>query len=143
LVIGGILLKGNGARIVTLSGTRAAHTRLLTAFHKLDLPAKPTQADVEAFVQTLQAYCADNGIDILCLNQRTTGKGTHAGGSASFRNEGIILASSPVPVQLFHPATASAAIKKDGPDSSTIRPETVDLRKAYDLAFTGLSKNGN
>jgi hypothetical protein len=138
MVVGGILLKGNGARIVTLSGTRSAHNRILPAFHKLDLPAKPTQEDVVAFVQTLRAYCADNAIDILCLNHRTMGKDTHAGGSASFRNEGIILATSPVAVKLIHPGTTAAAIKKDGVDK-TIRPGTADLGKAYDLAFTGLS----
>lgn len=138
MVVGGILLKGNGARIVTLTGTRTAHTRLLEAFHKLDLPAKPNQADVEVFVQTLRAYCADNRIDFLCLNQRTMGKSTHAGGSASFRNEGIILATSPVAVQLIHPATTTAVIKKTGIDD-TVRPNTVDLGKAYDLAYAGLS----
>ena len=138
MVVGGILLKGNGARVVTLAGTRSAHTRLLDVFHKLDLAAKPTQADVEAFVQTLRAYCADNDIDVLCLNQRTMGKSTHAGGSASFRNEGIILATSPVPVKLIYPATTAAAIKRDGVDD-TIRPDTTDLGKAYDLAYTGLS----
>lgn len=115
-----------------------SHTRLLETFHKLELPAKPTQGDVESFFQTLQAYCADNDIDLLCLNQRTKGKGTHAGGSASFRNEGIILATSPVPVQLIHPATTRAAMKKD-PVDNAVRPGTVDLGKAYDLAFTGLS----
>ena len=138
MVVGGILLKGNGARIVTLSGTRSAHTRLVDTFHKLELSGKPTQADVEVFVQTLQAYCADNGVDLLCLNQRTTGKGTHAGGSASFRNEGIILATSPVPVQLVHPATTAATINKD-PVDSLVRPSTADLGRAYNLAFTGLS----
>jgi hypothetical protein len=138
MIVGGIFLKGNGARVVTISGTRSAHTRILPNFHKLDLPAKPTQEDVITFVQTLNAYCADNAIDLICLNQRTMGKGTHAGGSASFRNEGIILATSPVPVQLIHPGTTAAAIKKDGVDK-TIRPGTVELGKAYDIAFTGLS----
>ena len=138
MVVGGIFLKGNGARIVTLLGTRAAHTRILPAFHKLDLHVKPTQEDVVAFVQTLKAYCDENAIDILCLNQRTMGKGTHAGGSASFRNEGIILATSLVPVQLIHPRTTAAAVKKDGVDKA-IRPDTAELGKAYDLAFTGLS----
>ncbi|HMO52804.1 MAG TPA: DUF3010 family protein [Kiritimatiellia bacterium] len=138
MIVGGILLKANGARIVTLSGTRSAHTRLLDSFHKLELPSKPTQDNVAAFVQTLQAYCADNNIDILCLNQRTEGKGTHAGGSASFRNEGIILATSPVPVQMIHQATIGAALRKHGVDNA-IRPDTADLGKAYDIAFTGLA----
>ena len=88
MVVGGIMLKGNGARIVNLSGTRANHIRLLDKFHKLELATQPTQADVEAFVQTLKAYCTDNSVDLLCINQRTMGKGKHAGGSASFRNEG-------------------------------------------------------
>lgn len=138
MVVGGILLKGNGVRIVTLSGTRVSHVRLLDSFHKLDLPVKPTQEDIVVFVQTLQAYCADNGIDLLCLNQRTMGKGTHAGGSGSFRNEGIILATAPVPVQLIHSATTAAAIKNGSVDDAS-RPDTVDLAKAYDLAYTGLS----
>lgn len=138
MIAGGILLKGNGVRIVTLSGTRSAHTRILDTFHKLDLPAKPTQEDVEAFVRALHAYCTDNAVDVLCLNQRTTGKGTHAGGSASFRNEGIILATSPVPVVLIHPATTAAAMKRCVVDAN-VRPDTVDLGKAYELAFTGLS----
>ncbi len=138
MVVGGIFLKGNGARIVTLSGTRSSHLRLLSTFHKLELPAKPVQADVEAFVQTLQAYYADNRVDILCVNQRTMGKGTHAGGSASFRTEGIILATSPIPVTLVYPATISAELKKDAVDTA-IRPDTLELAKAYDLAFTGLA----
>lgn len=137
MIIGGILLKGNGIRVVTLSGTRSSHKRLLPNFNKLDLPAKPTQQDVATFVQAFKAYCSDNSIDLLCLNQRNSGNGKHAGGSSSFRNEGIILSVSPVPVQLTSPATVAAVLRRHSINPS-IRPTTVDLGKAYDFAFAAL-----
>lgn len=137
MIVGGIILKANGLRIVTLSGTRSSHDRLLQNFNKLDLPAKPTKEDVAILVQALKAYCSDNNVDLLCVNQRASGNGRHAGGSSSFRNEGIILAVSPVPVKLVAPVTVAAVLRKF-PIDPAIRPNTVDLGKAYDFAFSAL-----
>ncbi len=129
----GIFLKGNVARIVTLSGTRKIHEMIAKKINKLELPKYPKKDDVEAFVQIFNAYCRDNSVDVVAINRRaTTGQG--AGGAATFRTEGVLLATSPCPVNFVHPATVKATDRKKG-ELKKIRPGTQDLAKAYDLAF--------
>jgi hypothetical protein len=132
----GILLTGNVCRIVTLTGTKKKHDLIAKKFHNLELAKTPTQEDVQIFVQTLKAFCSDNSVDIISINYRNT-KGEMAGGAATFRMEGIILASSPVPVQQIHSSTLAATTRKHGEQKSA-KPSTVDLGRAYDLAFEGL-----
>ena len=67
--------------------------------------------------------------------ETTTGQG--AGGAATFRTEGIFLATSLCPVDLVHPATIRATDRKDG-ELKESRPDTQDLSKAYDFAFEAL-----
>jgi hypothetical protein len=136
MISSGFLLKGNQCRIVTLKGLQNQHDRIAEKFHKLELPANPTQEDVEVFVQTLRAFCTDNSVDLININFRNT-KGDHAGGAATFRIEGIILAVSPVPVKPVHSATIAATNRKHS-EKKDCKPSTVDLGRAYDLAFEGL-----
>ena len=136
MVSAGFLLKGNLCRVVTLNGSRSKHTRIADNFHKLELPQNPTKEDVEVFVQTIKAFCSDNSVDIITINFRNA-KGDHAGGAATFRIEGIILASSPVPVRKIHSATIAATNRKQSAQK-TEKPGTADLGRAYDLAFEGL-----
>lgn len=132
----GILLKGNVARIVTLSGTRQIHEMIAKKINKLELPKYPKKDDVEAFVQTFSAYCRDNSVDVVVINRRaTTGQG--AGGAATFRTEGVLLATSPCPVNFVHPATIKATDRKEV-ELKKNRPIPQDLAKAYDFAFEGL-----
>lgn len=132
----GLLLKANEARIVTLSGTRASHSLVAEKFNKLAVPKNPTQQDIAAFVQALQSFCSANQVEKVLLNRRaTTGQG--AGGAGTFVLEGVILACSPVPVDFAHPATMKATERKAG-DSKAQKPTTIDLGKAYDLAYEGL-----
>lgn len=132
----GILLKGNVCRIVSLTGTKNNHDLVAKKFNKLELAKTPTQDDVRIFVQALKAFCSDNSVDIISINYRNT-KGEMAGGAATFRIEGIILASSPVPVQQIHASTLAATTRKHG-EKKRAKPSTVDLGRAYDLAFEGL-----
>ncbi len=136
MISAGFLLKGNLCRVVTLNGSRVQHVRVADKFHKLELTANPSQDDVEVFVQTIKAFCSDNSIDLITINFRNA-KGDHAGGAATFRIEGIILASSPVPVKQVHPATIAATNRKNS-GQKTIKPTTADLGRAYDFAFEGL-----
>ena len=136
MISAGFLLKGNLIRIVVLNGSRNQHARVADKFHKLELSSNPSQEDVEVFVQAIKAFCSDNSVDLIVINFRNA-KGDHAGGIASFRIEGIILASSPVPIKQVHPATIAATNRKNS-DQKTIKPNTVDLGRAYDLAYEGL-----
>jgi hypothetical protein len=136
MIVAGIFLKSNLARIVTLSGTRKEHSMLSKKFNKLELPKNPTQDDVNVFSLAFRAFCSDNAVDKVVINKRAA-SGHGAGGAATFRTEGIILAISSVPVSLVHPATVTATHRKVS-GLKICRPDTVDLGKAYDFSFEGL-----
>lgn len=137
MVVSGILLKANEARMVTLAGNRKTHVLLAEKFNKLQLPRHPTQDDVERFAQALIEHCATQRVDTLVINRRATA-GQGAGGAGTFVLEGVLLARSPVPVIFAHPQTIKASDRRAAVDK-TLKPGTVDLGKAYDLAFEALT----
>lgn len=137
MVISGIFLKANDARLVTLTGSRDAHTLVAPKINKLSLPKNPTQDDIDIFSQAFKAYCADNSVDKVVINRRlTTGQG--AGGAGTFLIEGVLLAVSPAPIEFIHSATVRATEKRES-GKKIHKPQTVDLGKAYDFGFEGLS----
>lgn len=137
MVISGIFLKANDARLVTLTGSRDAHTLVAPKINKLSLPKNPTQDDIDIFSQAFKAYCADNSVDKVVINRRlTTGQG--AGGAGTFLIEGVLLAVSPAPIEFIHSATVRATEKRES-GKKIYKPQTVDLGKAYDFGFEGLS----
>jgi len=138
MVISGIFLKANEARIVTLTGSRDNHSLVAPKFNKLALPKKPSQDDVEVFSQAFKAYCTDNSVDKVVVNRRAS-SGQGAGGAGTFLIEGVLLAISPAPIVFAHPATVRATDKQVGV-KKTQKPKTVDLGKAYDFGYEGLSE---
>lgn len=137
MVVIGVLLKGHQVRIVTLSGTRDSHVLKSPKFNKLELPAYPTQDDVEVFVQAIHAHCMKEGVDKVVINKRNeSGKG--AGGAGTFLIEGVLLAVCKARIEPSHLKTVAATDKKNAHLKGQ-RPETKDLGVAYDLAFEGLA----
>ncbi len=134
----GIFLKGNYAHIVTLEGTRSKHDFVNEDFCKLELGKNPTQKDVAVLMGLLAKHIEKNKIKQIVLNRRVTA-GQMAGAAGTFIWEGILLATSPVPLKFVHVATIRATDKKCG-ELKTKRPpeENVALNKAYDFAFEGL-----
>lgn len=61
MVISGIFLKANEARIVTITGSKDAHKLVAPKINKLSLPKNPTQDDVDVFSQAFKAYW-DQGV---------------------------------------------------------------------------------
>ena len=136
IITSGVFLKGNDARIISLSGNRNNHSLVTPKFHKLQLIKNPSQDDVEVFKKAFLSYCSDNNIKIIIINKRTVnGKG--AGGSMSFIIEGVLLAIAEIPIKSVHTATIRATDKREIQKKS-IKPKTVALGKAYDLAYEGL-----
>lgn len=136
MVVAGVFLKANLARISTLTGNRKSHTLIAPKFNKLELNKNPSQDDVEAFVMALKAFCSDHAVDEIVINRRATA-GQGAGGAGTFLIEGILLATSPVPIAFVHSATIAATERKESL-LKVQRPNTADLAKAYDLAYEGL-----
>ena len=137
MVVSGILLKSNEARIVTLTGSRNNHSLVAPKINKFSLPKNPSQDDVEIFSQAFKAYCADYSVDKVIVNRRAT-NGHGAGGAGTFLIEGVLLAISSASIDFIHPATIRATDKKES-DKKIHRPGTVDLGKAYDYGYEGLS----
>ena len=137
MVVSGIFLKANEARIVTITGSRNAHKLIAQKINKLSLPKNPTQDEVDVFSQAFKAYCSDNSIDKVVVNRRAT-SGQGAGGAGTLLIEGILLAISPVPIQFVHSATVKATDNRES-DKKNNKPQTLDLGKAYDYGFEGLS----
>ncbi len=137
MVVSGIFLKANEARIVTITGSKNVHKLIAPKIDKLSLPKNPTQDDVDVFSQAFKAYCADNSVDKVVVNRRAT-SGQGAGGAGTFLIEGILLAISPVPIQFVHSATVKATDNRES-DKKNNKPQTLDLGKAYDYGFEGLS----
>lgn len=133
MVVAGFLLKANEVRIVCLNGNRGAHTLVASKFNKLSLIKNPSQEDVSTFILAINGYCAENNIEKVVINRRAS-KGQGAGGAGTFLMEGAILATLNVGVELIHPATVRATDKRTV-ELKALKPKTVDLGKAYDLAF--------
>jgi hypothetical protein len=136
MVVAGVFLKANLARIVTLVGTRANHSMVADKFNKLELSKNPTQDHVETFVHAFKAFCADHNVDKIVINKRSS-SGQGAGGAGTFLLEGVLLATSPKPIELVHVATLAATDRRQNALKAH-RPKTADLGKAYDFAFEGL-----
>ncbi|MEZ9822773.1 DUF3010 family protein [Shewanella sp. 10N.286.45.A1] len=137
MIIAGLFLKANEVRIVILAGERASHNLVAPKVTKFSLLKNPTQTDVVTFIEQVNTHIASNGVNKVVLNRRaTTGQG--AGGAGTFLMEGAMLASCSVEIDFIHPATLRASDKKHS-ELKSCRPKTVDLGKAYDLAFECLS----
>ncbi|QQX79450.1 DUF3010 family protein [Shewanella sp. KX20019] len=133
MIVAGLFLKANEVRVVTLTGDRASHSLIAPKVTKFSLHKNPTQADVVAFIAKVSNHLSDFSVEKLVLNRRaTTGQG--AGGAGTFLMEGAILASCSCEIEFIHPATLRASDKKHS-ELKNCRPKTVDLAKAYDLAF--------
>jgi hypothetical protein len=133
MIVSGIFLKSNLVRICTLKGTKNEHTVIAEKFNKLEIPKNPSKENVEAFVLALKTFCTEYSIDLVVINRRST-TGKWAGGAGTFLNEGVLLATSPVPI-IFIAQTTIAATERKQAELKGYRPGTVDLGKAYDLAF--------
>lgn len=128
-----MFLKANEVRLVTLLGSRTDHELVVSNINKLILIKNPSQSDVVQFGAAISRYCAENNVKQIVVNRRAT-SGQAAGGAGTFLMEGIILALATVKVDSVHAATVRATDKKAS-EFKGIKPKTVDLGKAYDLAF--------
>lgn len=137
MVVAGVFLKANLARIATVTGARKSHDLVAPKFNKLELIKHPSQDDVEAFVMAFKAFCSDHGVDKIVVNRRAV-SGQGAGGAGTFLIEGILLAAASVPILFVHNATIAATERREAALKAD-RPATADLGKAYDLAFEGLN----
>ncbi|MBL0387572.1 DUF3010 family protein [Tumebacillus sp. ITR2] len=130
----GIELKGSEAIVVSLEGTKGEFTRLAPTTKKIALSDNKTQESAQSFLQTIQQYLRDAGIEAVGIKERAT-TGEFGGGAMTFKLEGLIQ-SLDLPVQLFHPSTLAATMRRTPvsiEDQKLHKYQTDAFKVAYHL----------
>lgn len=104
----GIDLKGNEARLVILEGNKESFS-IVDVVKKIKLTQSNDQDDVRQFSGDLSNLFKENNIDLVGIKERGT-KGKFAGGSVSFKMEGLIQ-NTEVHVEIIHSRTIKAKLK--------------------------------
>lgn len=114
----GIELKGNEAIIVSLSFDGDQYTVINKETKKIKLKDTDDQSDVKEFTKELYAFFDSITFDAIALKGRAK-KGKFAGGSVSFKIEGIVQ-NSKYPVVIFPGATIKAKLKNTEVDATEV-----------------------
>lgn len=123
----GIELKGNEARIVVMDGTRSSFEIVSSAPKKIKLEDSNNQEDVQGFLNEFNAFVEQFGIEKIGVKERAT-KGKFAGGSVSFKMEGLIQ-SGRTKVILIHSRTIKSKIKGAEIDLSSVNKYQEEAMK--------------
>lgn len=114
----GIELKGNDAIIASLLFDGENYSIINKDVKKIKLKDTDVQDDVKEFTNQLYAFLDNSGFDAIAIKGRAK-KGKFAGGSVSFKIEGIIQNSN-FPVAIFPGATIKSKLKNTEIDSSEV-----------------------
>ncbi|NND32745.1 MAG: DUF3010 family protein [Saprospiraceae bacterium] len=105
----GIDLKGNEAIVVCVDGNADQYRQIAIETKRIALADSTNQAQVKNFLQEITDFLHLHQIEKVGIKERAT-KGKFAGGSVSFKMEGLIQCSSP-DVCIIHPASVKAKLK--------------------------------
>jgi predicted nucleotidyltransferase len=124
----GVELKGNEAIIVSLSFDGDEYTVINKEVKKIKLNDTDSQEDVQSFTKEMYAFLDAAVFDGIAIKGRAK-KGKFAGGSVSFKIEGIIQ-NGKYPVSIFPGATIKAKLKNTEIDSSEVNGYQVEALRA-------------
>ena len=105
----GIELKGDEARVIAMETKGDSYTVIPLKVDKFKIQDPSSQQELQAFNVAFQKFLATGHYDAIGIKGRMT-KGRFAGGSTSFKLEGIIQCM-PFPVSIINPATIRAKLK--------------------------------
>jgi hypothetical protein len=124
----GIELKGNDAIIVSLLFDGDDYTVSNRDVKKIKLKDTDVQSDVQGFTKELYSFFDSVDFDGIAIKGRAK-KGKFAGGSVSFKIEGVIQ-NSKYPVTVFPGATIKAKLKNRLVDASQVNGYQEDALRA-------------
>jgi len=105
----GIELKGDEARVIAVETNGDDYTVESLAVDKFKIKDPSNQEDIRTFAVAFQKFLASGHFDAIGIKGRMT-KGRFAGGSTSFKMEGIIQCM-PFEVSIINSATMRARLK--------------------------------
>ena len=124
----GIELKGNEAILVSLRFDGDEYTVINKEVKKLKLNDTDSQVDVQSFTKEMYAFLDASAFDGVAIKGRAK-KGKFAGGSVSFKIEGIIQ-NGKYPVSIFPGATIKAKLKNTEIDTSEVNGYQIEALRA-------------
>lgn len=105
----GIELKGDEARVIGVETKGDSYTVTSLAVDKFKIKDPSGQQEMQSFAAAFQQFLTAGHFDAIGIKGRMT-KGRFAGGSTSFKMEGIIQCM-PFSISIINPATIRAKLK--------------------------------
>ncbi|HEY3386709.1 MAG TPA: DUF3010 family protein [Saprospiraceae bacterium] len=105
----GIELKGDEARVIGIETKGESYAVTSLAVDKFKIKDPSSQQEMQSFATAFQLFLTNSHFDLIGIKGRMT-KGRFAGGSTSFKMEGIIQCM-PFPISIINPATIRAKLK--------------------------------
>ena len=105
----GIELKGDEARVIAVVSKGNSYSVTSLAVDKFNIKDPSNQKEIQSFAAKFQLFLTAGHFDVIGIKGRMT-KGRFAGGSTSFKMEGIIQCL-PFHISIINPATIRAKVK--------------------------------
>ena len=123
----GIELKGDEARVVGVESDDGTYSVIQLAVDNFKIKDPSSQQEMRAFATTFQNFLSDGYFDTIGFKGRMT-KGRFAGGSTSFKMEGIIQCM-PYTVSIINSATIRSKLKNTEPDLAGCKEYQIEALK--------------
>lgn len=105
----GIELKGDEARVIGVKTKGDSYSIISLAVDRFKIKDPSSQHEMQSFASAFQLFLTAGHFDVIGIKGRMT-KGRFAGGSTSFKMEGIIQCM-PFSIFIINPATIRAKLK--------------------------------
>lgn len=123
----GIELKGDEARTITVETNGDSYTVIPSAVDKFKIKEPSSQEDMQSFATSFRQFLTAGQFDVIGIKGRMT-KGRFAGGSTSFKMEGIIQCM-PFHISIINPATMRARLKNTELDMTGCKEYQIEALK--------------
>lgn len=123
----GIELKGDEARIIGVETKGESYSVITSAADRFKIKDPSSQQEIQSFAASFQKFLTTGHFDAIGIKGRMT-KGRFAGGSTSFKMEGIIQCM-PFTISIINPATIRAKMKDRELDLSGCKEYQIEALK--------------
>ena len=123
----GIELKGDEARVIGIETKGEQHSIISLGSDRFKIKDPSSQQEIRAFATAFEKFLAAGQFDTIGIKGRMT-KGRFAGGSTSFKMEGIIQ-SMPYEVSIINQATMRSRLKDTEPDLTGCKEYQIEALK--------------
>ena len=123
----GIELKGDEARVISVVTKGESYSVVLSSVDRFKIKEPSSQQEIQSFAAAFEKYLTAGHFDAIGIKGRMT-KGRFAGGSTSFKMEGIIQCM-PFSISIINPATIRSKLKDTELDLADCKEYQIEALK--------------